>query len=965
MNFNLTKKCLSLFVLIMIFGLSSFGQRKGVLKGVITDKSTGSSLPGATIIIAGTNQGTITGLEGDYTLTNIPEGSNKIVFSFISYRSDTIDVNIVAGKTQILDMQLTVDNIGLDEVIITAQLLGQKKAISQQLQSDAIVNVVSEDKIKELPDVNAAEAIARLPGIAINRSGGEGTKIVIRGMEPKYAAITINGIRIPSNSSGDRSVDLSLISPEMLSGIEVYKSPLPNMDAEASAGTVNLKLRKAPDKLNVLAKGLVGFNNLNSEFKDYKGVFQVSNRIFDSKLGVLVQGAVERFNRSGDVVGYGWSQGGTNAETGVTAIYGSSLGLTDNQEIRKRLNGSVNLDYDLNNNHSFAFFSILSRTERDRFSSSNSYSPSAPGIGFSAAGSESTLDLTTFALSGDHTIGKMKVDWSLSTSKSEGDTPYSFGMNYAAVSIGGLFDTDLDRQGHPNTYLDAAHLNTDEIYLAGADLNKGNTFEKNNLAFVNAKIPFQIGDKVNVSFEFGGRYSIIDRSRLGSTLSERFYYLGTDAVQRAAELHNGELIYIPSNDQLLSSKNWEAIDKAGIELEDGSYFEFPVTLDRDKYKDWSNEQHSNFKENRYGIAGNYDVEESVMAGYAMFKISIGDMFTLIPGFRYEHSDNTYLGAISEADGTYGQNGSIKDTVTYQKYGEFFPHLHMKFKPVDWFDIRASYAKTISRPSFGSIKPTAQINHSSLGINSGNPNLKHSLTDNYDVNFSFFRPKIGLFTIGAFYKDIDNVITGRSVVLTNPELAEEYGWPGYSGYRLSTSANIPKSKVWGYETEIQTNLSFLPQPFTGIVLSANYAKLYSETDVIFLTSETVFGGGFPPIPVTTYTENTRTVSMPSQAPSIFRASIGYDYKGFSARVSTSYQGTKASGYSLNKDFDRYNLEFWRWDASAKQNIGEKWSLFLNLNNIFNQQDISFMRDEGYVTNIQTYGFTGTLGAQFKF
>ena len=106
-------------------------------------------------------------------------------------------------------------------------------------------------------------------------------------------------------------------------------------------------------------------------------------------------------------------------------------------------------------------------------------------------------------------------------------------------------------------------------------------------------------------------------------------------------------------------------------------------------------------------------------------------------------------------------------------------------------------------------------------------------------------------------------------------------------------------------------------------------------------------------------------MPTQAPEIFRASIGYDLKGFSARVSSSYQGTKARSYSLNKDFDSYELGFWRWDASAKQKFGEKWSVFLNLNNISNQQDIRFTRSENYISAIESYGFTGSIGVQFKY
>ena len=196
------------------------------------------------------------------------------------------------------------------------------------------------------------------------------------------------------------------------------------------------------------------------------------------------------------------------------------------------------------------------------------------------------------------------------------------------------------------------------------------------------------------------------------------------------------------------------------------------------------------------------------------------------------------------------------------------------------------------------------------------------------------------------------------------MAAANGWAGYSGYELNSYTNLPKSSVWGYEADIQTNLSFLPKPFNGVVFNLNYSRLYSETEVFFLTSETVLIRPFPPIFQTTYTSQVRKVNMPSQAPHIFNMSVGYDLKSFSARVSAVFQGTKPNSYSLNKDFDRFNLQFWRWDASIRQGFGRNWSVFLNLNNISNQQDISFTRSIAYINTIQTYGFTGTIGLQYK-
>jgi len=359
---------------------------------------------------------------------------------------------LTEGETIVQDINLFMEGIAGVEVTVTAQALGQSRAIKQQVNAESIANIVSAARIQELPDVNAAEAISRLPGVAINRSGGEGQKVVIRGMAPKFAAITINGIRMPSNSGTDRSVDLSLISPELLDGIEVYKSPLPDMDAEAVGGTVNLKLRKAPRELKLMAKMLGGFNELHNDYKDYKGVLQMSKRVLNDKVGIVAQGSVERFNRGGDFLNNGWRQGATDS-TGVTEIFGNRLRLEDRQQIRKRENASLALDYDLGKN-TFSFFGLYSRTTQDRSSMIENYLPNEPAITFVGSNVETKLALSSFTLQAEHLIGKSTLDWAASTSLSAGDTPYNFAMLFENTRQ--VFGTDLNTDGHPRTYYGSA-----------------------------------------------------------------------------------------------------------------------------------------------------------------------------------------------------------------------------------------------------------------------------------------------------------------------------------------------------------------------------------------------------------------------------------------------------------------------------------------------------------------------------
>ena len=113
----------------------------------------------------------------------------------------TREVTIKGDETVEEVFRLTAQAIVGEEVVVTAQARGQVQAINQQLASDKISSVVSEARIQELPDFNAASAISRLPGVSTLKSSGEDNKVVIRGLAPQYNAVAIGGISLASTGS--------------------------------------------------------------------------------------------------------------------------------------------------------------------------------------------------------------------------------------------------------------------------------------------------------------------------------------------------------------------------------------------------------------------------------------------------------------------------------------------------------------------------------------------------------------------------------------------------------------------------------------------------------------------------------------------------------------------------------------------------------------------------------------------
>jgi len=148
----------TIFTLIVLMLLISSGLSQGLLVGVVTDSLTKEPLIGANIYLEGTALGASTDMDGAYRIEAVPYGSYTLVFSYLGYRTKKMAITVDSKKRTKIDAGLIYDVIEGEEVVITAQADGQAEAINKQITANSIINVVSEERIQELPDANAAEA---------------------------------------------------------------------------------------------------------------------------------------------------------------------------------------------------------------------------------------------------------------------------------------------------------------------------------------------------------------------------------------------------------------------------------------------------------------------------------------------------------------------------------------------------------------------------------------------------------------------------------------------------------------------------------------------------------------------------------------------------------------------------------------------------------------------------------------
>jgi TonB-dependent receptor len=270
----------------------------------------------------------------------------------------------------------------------------------------------------------------------------------------------------------------------------------------------------------------------------------------------------------------------------------------------------------------------------------------------------------------------------------------------------------------------------------------------------------------------------------------------------------------------------------------------------------------------------------------MAELNFGRMLKIIPGVRYEHNQTSYTGIRGDGTASRGFDFYVhKDTTTVRKNDFWLLMLHVRLKPLNWFDVRFAYTNTLSRPSYNQIIPAWDIRLNSVAWK--NFQLKPSHSSNFDLYFSAYANKIGLLTVGGFYKQIDDLIfgTGRRAILD----PSEYGLPDTErGKAISTQINNKFTvDLWGIETDWQTHFWYLPGILSGLVLNANYTHIFSEAQYPRTIIVTQYLNE-PPWITQTNIDTSYANRLINQPDDIVNLSIGYDFKGFSARLSMLFQ-----------------------------------------------------------------------------
>ncbi|MDC0910958.1 TonB-dependent receptor [Candidatus Marinimicrobia bacterium] len=944
----------------------------GDVSGKVTGSSSGDFLPGANVMLDGTNYGTSSDRFGNYKIGGVPEGDYTLKVTYVGY-ADFSDSVTVGSDDVMVDVSLDVDYVSMEGVNVTGLSQGQAKALSQQKSAGNIKNVVSRDQMEKFPDQNVADVLQRLPGVALESDHGEGRYVQIRGAEASLNTTTINGVKVPSPEDV-RKISLDIIPSYSLGSVEVTKAITPDMDADAIGGHVNLITKNAFDYDGQFMEAKVAGGHRPLYGKSGSmGAFTYGNQFMDGNLGLIVSGSYEFNDMKTDNIELEWNDkyetvsDVVDSEEDETYVVDETDGVIINDMqlknyslSRERVGVTTSLDYKLAND-SKLYLNFISNTYTDnenrnrlRYRFDKSVDEETPGSGYSnvtsTAGTanlariarelksrSSISKINSFSLGGDHALGKLGLDWAFTKSYAEELRDPSVNAEFIVKDINMAYEfTDknhpqitsfTDEDGAAFDQHDLSKYELDAIELEGNYIPNKKSPNGNLVSGEDQVIAFNMSMPLSIG---GGNGEV----KLGAKLSRK----DKKSDKSGAEVWEWD----GDDDLIMQGFN---MDIEGEDYMDGNYVH-TNGLDVKKIRD-----HMSTNLGSYAILPMYedailetwDATEDIAAFYGMADMKFGKV-NFIGGARMEKTSSTYnswAGAVEDAEDNEGTiEESLAAYFTAQKvtkeYTNVLPMAHVRYEVNDQALVRAAYTETIARADFAALVPFIATDGDDA--EAGNPELESAHSQNIDIMLEYYPAGLGVFSFGYFSKSIDNYI----YTSTLQDVSIRGGSKVYD--EVSMPVNGENATLSGWEMNFVKNLDFLPGPLSNLSLYFNYTSTDSEAD---------YGG------------NREKSTFPGQAPSTGNLSFAYETSKLTARFSQSIADQYLVEVGGDKDEDIYYDPANRLDLSLSYNLNNKITLFADMLNITNVPHVYFMGDASKPVEKEVYGSTIKIGTNYRF
>ncbi len=902
-----------LFISLFIFTLS-FAQNTGTITGTVTDKDLNNeTLPFASVAIKGTNIGTNTDENGQYSL-KVPAGSHILVFGFLGYETIEMPITITAGETKTINQAMGSTSVQLEDVVIEKTVNREKESalLLEQKNAVTITQSIGAQEMSRKGVSDAESALTKVSGIS--KQQGE-TNVFVRGLGDRYNSTTLNGLPLPSEKPSTKNMSLDFFSSDVIKNIGVNKTFGAELYGDVSGANINIISKEfvGDDYIEIGVASGINTQTVNKDFFTIDGgtftgftdndvpVNNLNEYTFENSLDPNMQST--QLNSSLGVSGGKRFQiGDNNLSMFLTASFSNGYLYREGVVRQTGNEGALIQDMDFER-YTYNVSQIAMGSFKYRYSTYNTLSFNTLYVhdnvqdlgnyfGFNGADGQTT-DLA-YLRRQQVNNNNIFVNQLLSEMQLSEKINLDMGVTYNIIR-----SSEPDRRSNELLFRDGTYRpNSDS---AGNHQRYFDEMKENELAGRAVfSYSFMNEQESKVSFGLNARHSI--REFDATIFTHRFF-------------NSSQSIDINNFDGLF---NQQSLDNGlfSLQTERASTQNNPFAFD----PFW------------------YDGLRNIYAGYAIFNHSFTPDLILSAGVRYE---NVYQRV--DYNTNIATNATFGDAIIDEDY--ILPSLNLKYSLNEKNILRLAGSMSYTLPQFIEVAPF-KYQDVSFSVQ-GNNQLVPAETYNIDLKYEFYPSGDELIAVTAFYKNIDNPINRSEIPVGGNTLTffNTGSTATVAGIELETKVNL--YKIESTETGKETLFS------GGLNISYLHTRQKLEASLPQFTKDEDELQGASPV-------------LANADLTFFKEGENYDistsvvFNYFSDRIYSI--GTR--GYENIIETGIPTLDF-----IAKSSLGEHFGLSLKAQNLLNP-DFQLIREGGAIapeTTLATYkrGVNLSLGLSYKF
>ncbi|MDP9011585.1 MAG: TonB-dependent receptor [Pseudomonadota bacterium] len=871
----------------------------------------------------------------------------------------------------------------LAEIQVTGIRKSLVDALNAKRSSSEIVDAIAAEDIGKFPEQNLAESLQRITGVQIQRTSGEGQYVSIRGLDPKFALVQLDGRELPAvpSISGTRPFDYGILAAEFVNSVEVFKTPSADLAEGGLSGTVNVR-SVDPDTLKgrqftVVAKGV---DDLGSGKRDPHLTALYTDKLLDGHLGVMV--GVDYYKshyQFDDYLAYGmepyvgatgsgtnglvqnWNRGGDQT-TPYLFDNAQSLGQYQGERLRDTYVGG--LTFRVNDSLEFytqAFYAMKHNDYQWYYEQPRYTNPNAANSVLSTVLASSPPNLLK-------TVSETNVDYRnnwrpdyLRTSLSN----YAGGVNFDLDQF--KFNVDVytadAKQKETNFSFDPIARASVTSTISGGPavvtfnpgfdpLNPANYVgigadgaiaqpSEDKISAISLKGSYEFGNDWLTRLEFGGRFSrnedstqpnslLVSAKTLAGLLGAAYDpTVEGGSFSAAPYLMQRTFSFFGSSITALGSNTGALLAKVPLSTLLAST---PITQN---------------------LAGSYDILEKDASGFLRVDFQApGLPLKGNVGVRFvstRQTSNGYSPDLTKIQ--YDNQGSttIIPTTTavsvMHDYTNVLPSLNLTYTISPTLIARFAAAKTMTRPDLSSIAPNTTVNAGTQSISRGNPDLQPFTAVQLDGSIEWYFSDASLLSLAVFNKDVKNFIQNSTTTeVLNVQRVQGGGTVAIPFSVFEPVNSSTSTTLRGFEAGYQQAFTFLPAPLDGLGTLLNYSHITAGSIVVTT--------GSAPVPLSGLSKENYNATLYFEKP-IFGVRVAYNYRGGYVVDPASYFG----------DGD-YRKAYGQLDASATLHATQSLDVTAEALNITDRA-ISNVDKYGISRGYEKFGTTVMVGVHYKF